>query len=152
MKYKFKASLLLAPVITLSSLFVPAHADTTYAGIPATTSDRFGGKAAMDIWARDLNAYVQGDTRISQIFRFGGDTARQKALQNDIEQMVLTSPVESDQAKAIADKYHLALTKTQFNAVIDNAYMACEASHTSFHVCNQIVAALAPFGRAAVSR
>lgn len=124
-------------------------ATTTYAGVPAESAYRFGGKAAMDVWAQDLNYYILGDNRINQTFRFGGDAGQQKAFQDDIEAIVLGLGADP---RAVAAKYQLQLTKTEYNAMIDNAYVACEASRTSFQVCMRIVASLAPFGRAAVTR
>jgi len=122
---------------------------TTYAGVPAESAYRFGGKAAMDVWVQDLNYYILGDNRINQTFRFGGNAGQQKAFQDDIEAIVLGFGADP---RAVAAKYDLQLTKSEYNAMIDNAYMACEASRTSFQVCNRIVASLAPFGRAAVTR
>lgn len=127
-----------------------SSADTrTYAGVAAESGYRFGGKPAMDVWAQDLNYYILGDNRINQTFRFGGNADQQKAFQDDIEAMVLGLGVDPG---AVAAKYDLHLTMTQYNAVVDNAYMACEASRTPFHVCNRIIASLAPFERAAVTR
>ena len=152
MKRTFQAHLLLVPIVALLAATVPAHATPTYAGIPATASGRFGGRAAVDLWAKDLNTYVQGDIRINHIFSFGGDRARQKAWQADVVKMVLNSPVDQTQADAIAAKYKLALTRTQYNAVVDNIYRACSASRTPYHVCNRFVVALAPFARAVATR
>jgi hemoglobin len=126
-----------------------ADGTRTYAGIPAESAYRFGGKPAMDVWVQDLNYYILGDNRINQTFRFGGNADQQKAFQDDIEAMVLGLSVDP---RAVAAKYDLHLTMTEYNAVVDNAYMACEASRTPFHVCNRIIASLAPFERAAVSR
>lgn len=148
-----KTLALLAAAALLLAAARPAGADVTYPGILASTSDgRFGGKAAMDVWAQDLNYYVQGDNRINRIFSFGGDAARQKALQDDIEALVLDSPVDQARANAVAAKYGLSLTRTEYNAVIENAYLACEASRTRYHLCNRIVAAMAPLERAAETR
>jgi hemoglobin len=147
-----KAAALLAPAALLLAAAWPANADVTYPGVLATANDRFGGKAAMDVWAQDLNYYVLGDNRINRIFNFGGDAARQKAFQDDVEALVLDSPVDQARANAIAAKYQLALSQTEYNAVIENAYLACEASRTRYNVCNQIVTALAPLERAAETR
>ena len=141
-----KTLTLLAPAALL--LAATAHADVTYGGVPADAYERFGGKAAMDVWVQDLNYYVLGDNRINRIFSFNGDAARQKALQDDLETLVLTGATDQN----LATKYGLALTKTEYNAVIENAYLACEASRTRYQVCNRIVAALAPFEHVAVTR
>lgn len=147
-----KTLALLAPAALLLAAAWPVQADVTYPGILASTSDRFGGKAAMDVWAQDLNYYVLGDNRINRVFNFGGDAARQKAFQEDVEALVLDSPVDQARANAVAAKYQLSLTRTEYNAVIENAYLACEASRTRYSTCNQIVAALAPLERAAENR
>ena len=146
MNRTLKTLTLLAPAALL--LAATAHADVSYGGVPADAYDRFGSKAAMDVWAQDLNYYVQGDNRINRIFSFNGDAARQKALQDDLETLVLTGSVDQD----LGAKYGLSLTRTEYNAVIENAYLACEASRTRYNVCNRIVAALAPFERVAVKR
>ena len=146
MNRKLKVISLLAPAALL--LAASAQADVTYNGVPADTYTRFGSKAAMDVWAEDLNYYVLGDNRINQIFNFGGDAARNKALQNDLETLVLTGSTDQN----LATKYGLSLTETQYNAMIENAYLACEASRTRYNVCNRIVAALAPFEHVAVNR
>ena len=122
-------------------------AATTYAGVPAESQYRFG-KPAIEVWAQDLNYYILGDNRINQTFRFGSPD-QQRAFQDDIEAIVLGLNADPG---AVAAKYNLQLTQTQYHAMVDNAYMACEASRTSFQVCNRIVASLAPFGRAATTR
>lgn len=141
---------LVPAALMLSSL--GASAETTYPGVAADSSDRFGGKAAMDVWAQDLNYYVLGDNRINQIFRFNGDAGRQAALRDEIEDLILSSPVDESRAQAIAAKYQLKLTRTEYNAVIENAYLACDASRTPYTTCNRIIAALAPLSRAVATR
>jgi hypothetical protein len=135
-----------AALLCCGAALADSPSPTTYSGIPAESSYRFGGKAAMDVWAQDLNYYILGDNRINQTLRFGD---RQQAFQDDIEAIVLG--LNADPAAVVA-KYNLQLTATQYHAMIDNAYMACEASRTSFQVCNRIVASLAPLGRAATTR
>lgn len=146
MNRKQNALMLLAPAALL--LYATVHADTTFTGIPADAYERFGGKAAMDVVIQDLNYYDLGDNRINIVFGFNGDTARSKALHDDLEMMMLTGSSQEN----LATKYGLTLTETQYNAMIENLYLACEASHTRFHVCNRMVAALAPFARTAITR
>jgi hemoglobin len=141
----------LAPTaLMLASL--GASAETTYPGVTADGSDRFGGKAAMDVWAQDLHYYMIGDNRINQIFKFNGDADKQTALRDEIEELILSSPVDEGRAKAIAAKYQLKLTRTEYNAVIENAYLACDASRTPYTTCNCIIAAMAPLSRAVATR
>jgi hemoglobin len=146
MNRKLKAIALLAPAALL--LATSAQADVTYSGVPADTYTRFGSKAAMDVWAQDLNYYILGDNRINQVFGFNGDYARSKALQDDLETLILTGSTDQN----LAVKYGLSLTETQYNAVVENAYLACEASRTRYQVCNRIVAAMAPFEHQALAR
>jgi hypothetical protein len=146
LKYRYTA--LVGAALLCAGAALADQATTTYPGIAAESSDRFGGKAAMDVWAQDLNYYILGDNRINQTFRFGSPD-QQRAFQDDIEAIVLGLNADPG---AVAAKYNLQLTQTQYHAMVDNAYMACEASRTSFQVCNRIVASLAPFGRAATTR
>ena len=135
----------------------------TYPGIPSDSLEAFGGQAGVDVWVDDLFYYILADNRINQIFKFNGDTAKQQALQNDVLNLVLNSPVDQASAEATFAKYGLNLTRTeynaelgitvtQFNAVVEDAYLACDAARTPYHVCNQLIAALAPFERVIVTR
>lgn len=140
-------------VVAAATALSPVQADTAYAGVSAfSSSDPFTGRVAMDVWARDLNAYVQDDNRINQIFRFEGDVARQKAFGDDVEALVLAGPARQARADAISAKYQLSLTRTEYNAVIENVYLACEASRTPYTLCNQYVSALAPLEHVVASR
>lgn len=104
---------------------------------------------AMDVWTQDLNYYVLGDNRINQIFLLDGKHDKQQALYAGLEQLVLGQSVD---AARLAANSGLRLTITQYNAMIEDGYLACEASRTPYHVCNRIVAMLAPFERAVVTR
>jgi hemoglobin len=139
-----------AAALLLASLC--AAAEQTFPGVPSDATSRFGGKDAMDVWAQDLNYYVLGDNRINRIFRFDGDAGRQASFRDEVEALILESPVDAGRAQALADKYQLKLTRTQYNAVIENAYLACDATRTPYSTCNQIIAALAPFSRAVATR
>lgn len=143
-----KARFLLLPLIAVLMVNSPAQAESAYPTGDTAASEPFGGRAAMDVWVQDLNYYILGDNRINRIFAFDGDTARNHAFQNDVEDLVLSSPIEQARADTIAAKYKLLLTSTEYNAVIEDAYLACEASRTRYHTCNQIVAVLAPLERA----
>jgi hemoglobin len=46
----------------------------------------------------------------------------------------------------------MGLTLTQFNAVVEDAYLACDDARIPYHVCNQLIAALAPFERVIVTK
>jgi hypothetical protein len=143
MNRTFKALSLLAPAALL--LAASAHADTSFNGVPADATVDFFGKPAMDVVMQDLNYYDLGDNRINIVFGFNGDVARSKALHDDLENLVLTGSSEN-----LAAKYNLSLTETQYDAMIENVYLSCEASRTPYAVCNRIVARLAPFEHVAL--
>ena len=144
---------LAAPALLLAAA---AQAEpVAYRGVPSDayrSAESFGGVSAMQVWAQDLNYYVLGDNRINQIFKFNGDTAKQQALQNDVLNLVLNSPVDQASAEATFAKYGLNLTRTEYNAVIENAYLACDASRTPYGICNRIITAMAPLEHVAVKR
>jgi hemoglobin len=107
---------------------------------------------ALDIWSQRLAAYIHVDIRISDEFGFSGDAKRQVTWGYDIKRLVQSDSDRPEQAKAMVEKYRLLLTQSQANAVIDDTYRACEDSQISYHACNQLVVALAPFERAATVR
>jgi len=121
----------------------------TYAGVPVETGGWYGSKAAMDVWTQDLNYYVLGDNRINRVFGLGGDAEKQKALYDGLEGLVLGQSID---VSSLAANSGLQLTTTQYNAMIEDAYLACEASRTPYHVCNRIVASLAPFEHAVATK
>jgi hypothetical protein len=142
-----------AAVALAAAAFGPVHADTAYVGLSAiSSSDPFVGRVAMDVWSQDLNSYVQGDNRINQIFRFEGDVARQKAFRDDVQNLALAGAGGQAGAESIAAKYQLSLTRTEYNAFIENVYLACEDSRTPYSLCNRFVAGLAPLERVAAIR
>lgn len=124
----------------------------TYPGIPADSLEKFGGQAGVDVWVDDLFYYILADNRINQIFKSHGHVERQMALNKELENMVLGGPAHYSGASMSAAHSELGITVTQFNAVVEDAYLACDAARTPYHVCNQLIAALAPFERAIVTR
>jgi hemoglobin len=123
-----------------------------YPGIPADSLERFGGQAGVDVWVDDLFKYILADNRINQIFISHGHVQRQMALNKELESMVLGGPVKYSGASMSAAHADLGITVTQFNAVVEDAYLACDDARVPYHVCNQLIAALAPFERAIVTR
>lgn len=124
----------------------------TYPGIPADSLEKFGGQAGVDVWVDDLFYYILADNRINQIFKSHGHVERQMALNKELENMVLGGPAHYSGASMSAAHAELGITVTQFNAVVEDAYLACDAARTPYHVCNQLIAALAPFERAIVTK
>jgi hemoglobin len=125
---------------------------TTYPGIPSGSLEKFGGEAGVAVWVDDLFYYILADNRINQIFITHGKVERQKALNKELEQMVLGGPVSYEGASMSAAHGDMGITLTQFNAVVEDAYLACDLARTPYTVCNQLIAALAPFERAIVTR
>ena len=121
-------------------------------GIPGDSLEKFGGQAGIDVWVDDLFYYILADNRVNQIFTTHGHVARQMALNKELENMVLGGPAQYSGASMSAAHAELGLTLTQFNAVVEDAYLSCDAARTPYHVCNQLIAALAPFERVIVSR
>ena len=124
----------------------------TYPGIPSDSLEAFGGQAGVDVWVDDLFYYILADNRINQIFKSHGHVERQMALNKELESMVLGGPNHYSGASMSAAHAELGITVTQFNAVVEDAYLACDAARTPYHVCNQLIAALAPFERVIVTR
>ena len=125
---------------------------TTYPGIPSASFEKFGGEAGMSVWVDDLFYYILADNRINQIFITHGKVERQKALNKELERMVLGGGGEYEGAAMSAAHGDMGLTLTQFNAVVEDAYLACDLARTPYTVCNQLIAALAPFERSIVTR
>jgi hemoglobin len=125
---------------------------TTYPGLSADALEKFGGEAGVHNWVEALFYYIMLDNRINKIFIEHGNVARQIALNTELEQMVLGGPVKYEGASMSAAHGDLGITLTQFNAVVEAAYNACERVNTPYSVCNQLIAALAPFERSIVTR
>jgi len=124
----------------------------SYPGIPSDSVEKFGGQAGIDVWVDDLFYYILADNRINTIFTSHGHVARQIALNKELENMVMGGPVHYSGASMSAAHSELGITLTQFNAVVEDAYLACDAARTPYHVCNQLITALAPFERVIVTR
>ena len=121
-------------------------------GIPSDTVEKFGGQAGIDVWVDDLFYYILADNRINQIFLTHGHVQRQMALNKELENMVMGGPTQYSGASMSAAHAELGITLTQFNAVVEDAYLACDAARTPYHTCNQLIAALAPFERVIVTK
>ena len=124
----------------------------TYPGISSSALEKFGGEWGVHNWVEALFYYIMLDNRINKIFVEHGNVPRQIALNTELEQMVLGGPVKYEGASMSAAHADLGITLTQFNAVVEAAYNACERVSTPYAVCNQLIAALAPFERVIVTR
>ncbi len=121
-------------------------------GITATALEDFGGREGMHAWVDSLFYYIMLDSRIAPIFREFGNPERQIFLNTQLEIMVLGGPNEYQGASMSAAHADLGITMTQFNAVVEAAYNACERNVIKYSACNQLINALAPFTRDIVTR
>jgi hemoglobin len=103
-------------------------------------------------WVESLFYYIMLDNRINHVFRKFGNIERQIYLNTQQSLMVLGADVEYQGASMEAAHADLGITLTQFNAVVEAAYNACERSNTPYKVCNQLIAGLAPMERAIVTK
>jgi hemoglobin len=92
------------------------------------------------------------DNRINYIFKEFGNVDRQIALNTQLEQMVLGGANNYQGASMSAAHADLGITMTQFNAVVEAAYNACERDEIKYYTCNDLIAALAPFTRVIVTK
>lgn len=116
-----------------------------FPGIPGSTVERMGGEEGVRAWVEALFYYIMKDNRISPIFREFGNVERQIELNTQLEQMVLGAPVDYMGASMAAAHADLGITMGEFNAVVEAAYNACERVEMHYYLCNQLIAALAPF-------
>jgi hemoglobin len=131
---------------------MPTGAVHTYPGLDSNAYEKFGGKAGVDLWVDNLFKYILADYRVNQVFIQHGKVERQKALNKELEAMVLGGPAKYSGASMSAAHEEMGLTLTQFNAVVEDAYLACDDARIPYHVCNQLIAALAPFERVIVTK
>ncbi|NGY03409.1 group I truncated hemoglobin [Solimonas terrae] len=153
-----KISLALATGVTL---LVAAAAQPAFAGesktkpimgIPSSAVADFGGAYGVHNWVESLFYYIMLDNRINYIFKEFGNVDRQIALNTQLEQMVLGGPNNYQGASMSAAHADLGITMTQFNAVVEAAYNACERNEIKYYACNDLIAALAPFTRVIVTK
>ncbi|MGJ8669507.1 MAG: group I truncated hemoglobin [Oceanococcus sp.] len=155
---KIKSRLLLALAATSFALggLQPAYAaekkTNPIIGIPSSAVESFGGEEGVRNWVESLFYYIMLDNRINHVFRQFGNIERQIYLNTQLEQLVLGKAVEYQGASMAAAHADLAITMTQFNAVVEAAYNACERVNVSYYSCNHLIAALAPFTSDIVTR
>lgn len=121
-------------------------------GVPADALEDFGGEAGVRNWVESLFYYIMLDNRINHIFREFGNVERQTFLNTQLEQMVLGGPNNYQGASMSAAHADLGITMTQFNAVVEAAYNACERNVIKYSTCNHLINALAPFTDDIVTR
>ena len=117
----------------------------TYPGMDSDAFQEFGGKVGVDMWVDDLFKHILDDSRIAQIFTSHGKVKDQIALNKQLEIMLLGGAKDYTGPSLAAAHESLGLTLTDFNAVVEDAYLACDDARISYHACNQLIAALAPY-------
>ncbi|MGB0956462.1 MAG: group I truncated hemoglobin [Panacagrimonas sp.] len=118
----------------------------------AETIANFGGPDGVRAWVESLFYYIMLDRRIAHVFREFGNVERQTFLNTQLAQLVLNGPVEYQGASMSAAHADLGITMTEFNAVVEAAYNACDRNLIKYHDCNQLINALAPFTDDIVTR
>lgn len=146
------AAALLASASTFASQNPDGKKQSAFPGIPSDSLEKFGGAAGMSVWVDDLFHYILADNRINQIFISHGKVPRQEALNKELEAMVLGGGGVYEGASMSAAHADIGITVTQFNAVVEDAYLACDDARTPYTVCNQLIAGLAPYERSIVTR
>jgi hemoglobin len=153
---RFTSRIVAVAGLVLASAMPSAFAGETKTdpiiGVRGGALDAFGGEAGVHAWVESLFYYIMLDNRISHIFREFGNVERQIALNTQLEQMVLGGPNEYEGASMSAAHADLGITMTQFNAVVEAAYSACERNNIHYQACNNLIAALAPFTDDIVTR
>ncbi len=146
----FAVSLLVMSAAT--STYAQTGKTKTYPGLDADALEQWGGKEGIKNWVESLFYYIMLDNRINHIFREYGNIERQIFLNTQLEQLVLGGDVQYQGASMEAAHADLGITVTQFNAVVEAAYNACERVNATYKACNQLIAALAPYERVIVTR
>ncbi|MEX1668601.1 group 1 truncated hemoglobin [Zhongshania guokunii] len=146
----------IAIAILAGTAALPSFAQTgktpTLPALDDDALEQWGGEEGVRNWVESLFYYIMLDNRINHIFREFGNIERQIFLNTQLEQMVLGGAVEYQGASMAAAHADLGITVTQFNAVVEAAYLACERVTVTYEACNQLIAALAPLERVIVTR
>ena len=146
----------IAIAILAGTAALPSVAQTaktnTFPGLDDDALQQWGGEEGVRNWVESLFYYIMLDNRINHVFREFGNIERQIFLNTQLEQLVLGGAVEYQGASMAAAHADLGITVTQFNAVVEAAYLACERVTVTYEACNQLIAALAPYERVIVTR
>lgn len=154
-RHRFTAPLLagvLLATVALQPALAGEEKTNPLPGIPSNSLELWGGREGVHEWAKALFHYILLDTRINYLFKELGNPERQIFLNTQLETMVLGGPNEYQGASMSAAHADLNITMTQFNAVVEAAYNACEQISLNYWSCNQVIAALAPFTDDIVTR
>lgn len=147
----------IAIAFMLSVAAAPSFSQTgktpTYPPIDSDALEQFGGPEGVRLWVESLFHFIMLDNRINKIFREFGNIERQMYLNTQLLQLVLGGNDQEYQGASMAAAHSdLGITVTQFNAVVEAAYNACDRTNLTYEACNLMIAALAPFKHAIVTR
>lgn len=146
---KFQRCLTALAAASLLAVSSASHAgeSMTHPFPPAKSDalEKFGGEEGVHNWVEALFYYIMLDNRINKIFKEFGNPERQIYLNTQLETFLLGGDVEYQGASMAAAHQDLGITMTQFNAVVEAAYNACERINVDYHTCNDLIAVLAPF-------
>ena len=137
---------------TTNAAFAQTGQTRTLPGLDSDALEQWGGEEGIRNWVESLFYYIMLDNRINHIFREFGNIERQIFLNTQLEQLVLGGDVEYQGASMEAAHADLGITVTQFNAVVEAAYNACERINVTYEAFNQLIAALAPYERVIVTK
>jgi hemoglobin len=153
---RFSSKLFASAGLALAVLAQPALAGeqktNPILGIAPSSIADFGGPEGVHEWVKSLFYYIMLDNRINHIFKQAGNAERQIELNTQLEQMVLGGADGYQGASMSAAHGELEITMTEFNAVVEAAYNACERNLIKYYACNQLINALAPFTDDIVTR
>ena len=139
--------------VAASPSFSESGKTKTYPPIDSDALEQFGGPEGVRNWVEGLFYYIMLDNRINHVFREFGNIERQIFLNTQFLQVVLGgNDVEYQGASMAAAHSDLAITVTQFNAVVEAAYNSCERIQLTYEACNLMIAGLAPYKHAIVTR
>lgn len=139
--------------VAASPSFSQTGKTETYPPIDSDALEQFGGPEGVRNWVESLFYYIMLDNRINHVFREFGNIERQIYLNTQLLQLVLGgNEVEYQGASMAAAHADLGITLTQFNAVVEAAYNACDRIQLTYEACNLMIAGLAPYKHAIVTR
>lgn len=141
----------------LSVAAAPSFSQTgktpTYPPIDSDALEQFGGPEGVRLWVESLFHFIMLDNRINKVFREFGNIERQMYLNTQLLQLVLGGNDQEYQGASMAAAHaDLGITVTQFNAVVEAAYNACDRTNLTYEACNLMIAGLAPYKHAIVTR
>ncbi|MBI3348513.1 MAG: group 1 truncated hemoglobin [Burkholderiales bacterium] len=152
------AALVLVLAIPLAQAQVPqaSQARTTQPGTAPVAADdllyqQLGGREAIQSFTNDFYDRMLKDPRIAHHFD-GINMKYLKAVLADYFCVVAGGPCTYEGVSMTNAHAHLGLTKSDFNALVENLQLAMDAANVPFATQNQLLARMAYFHRDIVTR